>query len=50
MTCYFLDGELLLQCRYQPFYGVLLFRCAGVLEVALDVEAVLIADAYAAFV
>ena len=50
VTCYYIDGELLLQCRYQPFKGLLLFCCAGVLGIALDVEPALVADAYAAFV
>ena len=50
VTCYFLDGELLLQCHDKIFQSLLLFCCAGILWVALDVETALVADAYAAFV
>ena len=50
VPCYHSDGELLLQCLYQPFHGVLLFRGACVLGVALDVQTALVADAYAALV
>ena len=50
VTCYFLDGELLLQCHDKIFQSFLLFCCARVLGVALDVESALVADAYAAFV
>ena len=50
VTCYYIDGELLLQCRYQPFKGFLLLRCAGVLGNTPRVQSALVADAYAAFV
>ena len=50
VTCYYIDGELLLQCRYQPLQGFLLLRCAGVLGHTPRVQSALVADAYAAFV